>query len=705
MNWRLQDFSIRSTATVCLILLAIASPGLAEDIFEGLEQYTIRPAELSRVGQKLTPHSQKILAQNANPLFAFSETETTPEELATKLCRDLTPDYFEVLKTEFARLNPELARTMVGNNPILKTKIEAGTAVLLPFCISRDTTTKTISDGMTIWDEWLSQSTEGTTTLPWNEFQAKVMKLNKLGPDGVVAVKPGAQILFPVDTQNVVIRKTVFDNLSREQDGKILPESFKPTGPPKFALPKLFQDNLEPRFLEQCSQNATPTGGDSPAERVLEQASEAILKNEEFLSKNGGVEENKVRVMVLDSGLLGVKLPPGIVDTPNPILRKLITRIDGVSSKDMISIPGDPDRQHGTGVLVLASGGRLFWSTTALIGRLQIIPYRIRATAPGGGSFPLSATEITKGLERAQRQKVNVVNFSAFYSNEDVNFSQYIGNKRDNAGFLLVAAAGNDGVQLGTDDGSARAFPALLNGIDNNLIVVGAIAANQTWADFSNHSNKFVNIAVGGCNVPTMGVEEIDSSLVSVKLSGTSFATPQVTFVAALLDSFGNNNFPPLSPIQTKRRILSSADINVPLWTKVEHGRVLNIWKTLALYEDVLTLRSGNVGFGAAKFSDDQGIEIGGNKVDLCPGVQVKPSDIRKISFVGPAVGSEDKPERAFLIYIENSNITDEKDERPFETRWCDDLSIHVKFTDTKGEVQIINSSNILDYVPKQTFN
>jgi cerevisin len=114
-----------------------------------------------------------------------------------------------------------------------------------------------------------------------------------------------------------------------------------------------------------------------------------------------------------------------------------------------------------------------------------------------------------------------------------------------NAGIIVVTSAGNSGEQNVPFD-SCQHSPSSASGV----ISVGATDREDKVASFSN-TGRCVTLFAPGVDVESIGITPGQT----VKNSGTSFSTPYVTGVVALMLSENG----PMSPAQVKERLVSTA--------------------------------------------------------------------------------------------------------------------------------------------------
>ncbi|MFH0894911.1 MAG: S8 family serine peptidase [Bacteroidota bacterium] len=140
-----------------------------------------------------------------------------------------------------------------------------------------------------------------------------------------------------------------------------------------------------------------------------------------------------------------------------------------------------------------------------------------------------------------------------------------------NAGTLFVAAAGNSG----TNNDTTPHYPSSYD--VENIIAVAATDHNDNLASFSCYGPTSVDLAAPGVTIYSTKPNNTYGSL-----SGTSMATPHISGMCALTWA----NFPELTNLQIKARLLSTVDQKAGLQGKmVSNGRA-NLYKALTVGAD-----------------------------------------------------------------------------------------------------------------------
>jgi type VII secretion-associated serine protease mycosin len=231
-----------------------------------------------------------------------------------------------------------------------------------------------------------------------------------------------------------------------------------------------------------------------------------------------------VRVAVIDSG----------VDTKNPQLKAAVDTRSGLNVlpkglKDEQGTPLPRGNEYGTADTV-GHGTKV----AGIIAARPASGTGFAGLAPGATIIPIQqndaeghgdAITLATAIEHAIAQKARVINISQDTANatEPTPILRRAVDKALNAGIVVVASAGNDGL-----GGNVKpTFPASYPGV----LAVAASDRNNERAAFS-QSGDFVGVAAPGVDMVSTvpgGGHCTDN--------GTSFSAPYVTGVAALLRS------------------------------------------------------------------------------------------------------------------------------------------------------------------------
>lgn len=170
----------------------------------------------------------------------------------------------------------------------------------------------------------------------------------------------------------------------------------------------------------------------------------------------------------------------------------------------------------------------------------------------GSGSYD----GIAQGIEWAVNNGMDIINMSLGGSASSAILENMV-NAANNAGVLLIAAAGNSGNIFGWGD--TVGYPAKYG----SVMAVAAIDSNNRRANFSSHGPA-VEISAPGVSVLSTTPGNNYASF-----NGTSMASPHVAGVAALIK--GAN--PTLSNSQI-RQIMNDTALNLGTWNYFGNGLV-----------------------------------------------------------------------------------------------------------------------------------
>ncbi len=154
----------------------------------------------------------------------------------------------------------------------------------------------------------------------------------------------------------------------------------------------------------------------------------------------------------------------------------------------------DPMDLNGHGTHVAGTIGAYGDDNTGLVGvcwNVQLMAVRVMDGAGNGFT-----STIAQGINFAIDQGAHIINASLGGPNDTV--IQEAVNKAESAGVILVASAGNSGVNIDGAGGSSS-YPAKYN--NSNIISVAAIDQDGVLASYSNYGTTGVDIAAPGVNI------------------------------------------------------------------------------------------------------------------------------------------------------------------------------------------------------------
>lgn len=165
---------------------------------------------------------------------------------------------------------------------------------------------------------------------------------------------------------------------------------------------------------------------------------------------------------------------------------------------------------------------------------------------------------VSSGIVWAADHGANVINLSLGgqgFGNDQVLNSAI--SYAYNRGVVIVAAAGNDLAENGTNLNQTPVYPVCADNGDNMVIGVAATDINDRKANFSNYGSLCIDISAPGKKILTTAyLPHEPSNNVLIYASGTSLATPIVSGVAALMKALNPN----LTNKEVRNILLTTSD-------------------------------------------------------------------------------------------------------------------------------------------------
>lgn len=545
-----------------------------------------------------------------------AKKDSTVRELATLVCGDeQNADYFDQFEQYQSRAGTSLNR---------ETKFDRDQVVDFPACgLARSLTETFVTvEGDYPWRYWLIAA-DRKLTPPWRSWRRQNGSVVKDANseyflDALAFLNPDINILQIPANYRLKVPLVPRKNTAR-QINVALPPSVQPI----FSLQSAGNNCNTPPQLESYPFDVP---------RLLD-----VLR----LNKEARTQARPpVSILIADSGLFGA----GRGVFSESVLLKTGSIEEFAQSVDPILLLEGNDASHGTEVASVALGGNILGRTNAIFPRIQLVPKAIyRKFSRAGVSWVGTEEDLfAKLLLSARQHGVSIVNLSL---KTEGAISALAGQLGDSSNLLFVVASGNaEGgaiPRLGTD-GSSPIYPAMYGGESAaglfNLIAVAALhwdGAINTFAiaPFSHNGREWVELAAPGCKIPVVSYNTSTRAWTNDTRSGTSFAAPLVSYAAALVKAERGLGG---SPLELKRRLLVSSDLDPALKAEVQDGRILNILKAAAIENDLIELVKGRrLVIGSISFvvdgvpkSEDQYIKL---NCGTAGSISLRTSEILKI--------------------------------------------------------------------------
>lgn len=516
-----------------------------------------------------------------DPANFDTDRTLTPSEIITRLCGSVREEYYE----EFLKLNDtRIARDTPIGDDVRKLQ--------WPSCLyirPADTGEWTVVNEGDSADKIYQRMTGGLATKRQLAayFDAPLYQLRWLHPGDTLAV---GHVTAPVQVEPTInygafmAKFTVLAKTQQGTDARIVTSDLSG----QIILP------MEGDGIASSAGDCTPSGPPFDAAGI-----NLALSYSRKRRDNLDIFPGQAEVIVVDNGFRGIDLSAEI-DESNPFagsfFEKRFFQVDDesiIARKITIGRPYWPliassdsshaTQGHGTHVAGLVLGGptfRAFWSDSSSIAntwaKLTVLNVSDGERSIDYGA--VSALHRYLGVPSSGR----IVNMSISFDGNvspDVK-TAFDGMIRHGDNTLFVVAAGNQ-----SRDVSGDIYPAALGALQTgNVVTVAALDGSGRLASFSNFGATTVDLAAPGCRIESW----LDGRQAPVALSGTSQATPLVTFTASLMYSLERR----LPPAALKARLVYSGD----LLPTDDHGKTaylasLNVQKALFVFDDYLVIR------------------------------------------------------------------------------------------------------------------
>jgi subtilisin family serine protease len=262
------------------------------------------------------------------------------------------------------------------------------------------------------------------------------------------------------------------------------------------------------------------------------------VPNDQYYAEDQGAYLSTVRMpqawdLAKTTGTLKIAVLDTGVDAGHPdLVGHLLPGFNAISSTRG---PID-DHGHGTMTLgIIAAAANNAIGVAGIGWNAKAIPVKV-LNAKGEGTD----AQVARGIDWAVGQHVKVINMSL----GSPDYNPVLGDsvaRAVAAGVVIVAAAGNDGV-------NAPHYPAAYPGV----IAVGATDSAGVLTDFSNNGD-YVDISAPGVDILSTGVRSMTPPgyLPYFYCTGTSCSAPIVAGVAALI----RTKWPAFTPAQVEQRL------------------------------------------------------------------------------------------------------------------------------------------------------
>lgn len=215
--------------------------------------------------------------------------------------------------------------------------------------------------------------------------------------------------------------------------------------------------------------------------------------------------------------------------------------------------PNVTSDELGHGTMVTSVISALTDNGTGMAGscwNVSIIPYKVAKMDPETEQYFIDSVDVTAAIYLAADSGCDVINMSLGgyeYDEAEADAVSYAVSK----GCLVIASSGNEG---NTFDRGKLAYPASYNGV----ISVGSIDRDNILSEFSQYNSE-VDVVAPGEGILVCGNDSGNSYYIG---DGTSFSSPYVAGVAALVKTIDENIATPSFESLIRTTSIDSGDLS-----------------------------------------------------------------------------------------------------------------------------------------------
>ena len=221
----------------------------------------------------------------------------------------------------------------------------------------------------------------------------------------------------------------------------------------------------------------------------------------------------------------------------------------------------DTSMTHGNNIVGVLAGCNNFPEYTAMFGDTKNQVMGLKAVSDNNEG---QIQQLIEAIRYAENNGANICCLALSTCVDNSNLYELIKESE----MLFIVAAGNDGVELGTD---VLGYPAMYQ--LENVITVADIRCDGQISKTSNYSDQYVDVFAPGTDIIC-----VSSHNGYEFVSGTSISTSIVSGICALVRSSWSKE---LSPGEIKQILIDSSKKEVKSETSIEKGGLASLYQCL----------------------------------------------------------------------------------------------------------------------------